>query len=263
MLRTISFLILVLCLHAPAHAGHPRLVAEPPDASIVNLTGEQRMLSQRIVKAYAQIGLDVMPAIAQGQRAESIKRFEDNLQTLASHVDASLDATIAHENLVRAWQAFRSAAEGPVSRDAALVLSRQSLAMLDGAAYLTKLIEDASHDSESALVNEAGKLRMLSQRLAKAYLLLSWGIQESEVREELDTTVKLFAERLAWLIERPENTLGTRLELEEIELQWSWLQTAIMADGSMSYRLVVVEAADSITGATEHLTRLYEQINRR
>lgn len=258
MLRTISILFLSLSLLAPAHAGN-----QPPAESVVYLAGEQAMLSQRIVKAYAQIGLEVLPVIAQAQRDDAIARFDHNLQSLASHVNGSRDAGAAHQDLAHAWQAFRSAAQAPVSRDAALGLSRQSHAMLDDAERLTKLVQDASNDSGSELVNEVGQLRMLSQRLAKAYLLLSWGLQEQDVRQELDATVKLFDERLAWLIDRPENTPGTRLELEEIELQWTWLQTAIMAEGPISFRLVVVETADSILGATDHLTRLYEQLNRR
>ncbi len=261
MLRTF-LLALLASLLMPAHADHAGAMSDGPEPSAVNLAGQQRMLSQRIVKAYAQIGLDILPDLARAQMLDAMLRFEANLDALAPHVAAVPDGANAYRNLANTWKALRDSANAPVSRDAALMLSRQSRAVLDEADRLTKLLEEVSTEPGAVAVNHAGRLRMLSQRLAKAYLLLALGIDEPEVRAELDSTATRFAERLAWLSELPENSPDVRIELEEIELQWTWLRTAIDLGNAPSFPLVVVEAAESILEATDHLTRLYEQQNR-
>lgn len=262
MLRTFTLLI-SLCLLLPVHADQSSLTAAAPDASVVDLAGQQRMLSQRIVKAYAQVGLEVLPILARAQRDDAIERFEENLEALGSRIGTSPEVILAHQDLTNAWKTFRRAASGPVSRDTALVLSRHSRVIVDDADRLAALVEKVSTDPGSKAVNDAGRLRMLSQRLVKTYLLLSWGVEDQDVRDELEGTVKLFPEQLAALMARPENTSAIRAELEEIELQWTWLQTAIMATGPMNYRLVVVEAGDSILASANHVTRLYAQASRR
>ena len=47
------------------------------DAEAVNQAGRQRMLSQRITKAYLMIGADIKPALAQRQLDSSIALFEE------------------------------------------------------------------------------------------------------------------------------------------------------------------------------------------
>lgn len=262
MLRTFTLLI-SLCLLFPVHADQSSLTAVSPDASVVDLAGQQRMLSQRIVKAYAQVGLDVLPTLARAQRDDAIERFEENLKALGSRIGTAPEVVLAHQDLVNGWKTFRRAASGPVSRDTALVLSRHSRVILDDADRLTFLVEQVSADPGSQAVNDAGRLRMLSQRLVKAYLLLSWGVEDQGVRDELEGTVQQFQEQLATLMAHPENTPAIRAELEEIELQWTWLQTAVTAAGPMTYRLVVVEAGESILSSVNHVTRLYAQASRR
>jgi hypothetical protein len=101
---------------------------------------------------------------------------------------------------------------------------------------------------------------MLSQRLGKAYILYSWGGADASAAIEIEKVSEELSDRIELLGARVENTPEIRLEIEEIGLQWEWLQTAMSAEGAVSYRLVVVEAADSILESTDRLTRLYERL---
>ncbi|MEO5660361.1 MAG: type IV pili methyl-accepting chemotaxis transducer N-terminal domain-containing protein, partial [Polaromonas sp.] len=113
----------------------------------------------------------------------------------------------------------------------------------------------------SRLVSLAGRQRMLSQRIAKNYLLRSWGVES--VRLELASSTKEFSAGLAKLRASEGNSAEIRSELDEVAQQWEWLQASMSVDGAGYYRLVVTESADSILEATDRITRLYEMQNRR
>lgn len=229
-------------------------------ASAVNTAGEQRMLSQRIAKAYAQIGLGVMPELASVQLKEGIARFEENLATLKTAVPGVPRATDDHRQLSQLWGEFREAASRAPSRETVYDLASRSIAVLEAADRLTQSLEWASGDKRSELVNLSGRARMLSQRLGKAYILYSWGGGDAAAATEIEKVSKELSDRIELLGARVENTPEIRLEIEEIALQWEWLKTAMSAEGAVSYRLVVVEAADSILESTDRLTRLYERL---
>lgn len=258
MLRIAFALLLGILAAAGALAADPAMAV-----SALSTAGEQRMLSQRIVKAYSQIGLEVMPSVAMAQMNESAARFESNLAALKPAAAAAPDIQRAFDELVAQWAPFRSAMSKAATRDAALALSRASEKLLAAAERLTQAIEDSGARGASRLVNLAGRQQMLSQRLAKAYMLNSWGVDSSALRSELEAASHEFSGGLSALLARPENTSEIRLELEEVALQWEWLHTAIAAEGAVSYRLVVAESADSILAATDRVTGLYQQLGRR
>jgi hypothetical protein len=121
------------------------------------------------------------------------------------------------------------------------------------------VVEQTAGLREGSLVNRAGRQRMLSQRLAKAYMLRTWGVDSAALRDELEATVSEFGRNLAELGAYRDNSPEIRHELEEIGLQWEWLRTAIEAEGAVTYRLIVAESAEAILLMTDRLTRLYEQ----
>ena len=255
MLRAITFSILLCIVDALACAAEPM--------SLVNRAGEQRMLSQRMVKFYCQVGMDVMPSQSRVALRESIARFEENLEVLKPAAERWPETAQAFERLTRAWEPVRAAASQPASRDSALALARQADDVLVAAERLTRAMEDASGQPISHAINLAGRQRMLSQRLAKAYMLRSWGIDSAAVREEMDSAANEFNGALTILMARPENTDQIRDELQDLALQWEWLQTAVSSEGAASYRLIVAEASESILAAANRITRLYDQVARR
>lgn len=234
-----------------------------PAPSSISLAGEQRMLSQRIVKLYCQIGLNVMPSPAWSQLTLASTRFEDNLAALKPVVATSVEAARAHQLLAGEWLAMKRAAAAPVSREAAQALARQAQATLAVAELLTRVLEQESKSASSQLVNLAGRQRMLSQRIAATYLLLSWGVESAELKAALDASAREFSAGLATLRGRPDNSEQIRGELEEVAQQWEWLQASMAVEGAGAYRLIVAESADAILEGTERVTRLYEQASRR
>ncbi|MCK9985734.1 MAG: hypothetical protein AzoDbin1_02206 [Azoarcus sp.] len=259
MMRKLFVLLCALTAFMGAHAAAQPVVS-PGD---VNAAGELRMLSQRLAKSYVQLGLDVVPAAALEQLQDSIVRFERNLERMQALAAAVPPAAPAIERLRGDWAALRAAVAEPADRARALLASRRSLDVLESAERLVIVLEVAADSGGARRVIQAGRLRMLSQRVVKAYMLYSWGADTAASRSEMESAADEFGRSLTTLAALPGNTADMRAELSEIALQWEWLRTALSVEGAGSYRLVVAEAADSILAATDRLVRLHQNVESR
>lgn len=232
------------------------------DASLVNRASQQGMLAQRVVKAYAQIGLNVLPTAAMNQLTSAMSAFDANLLELDRAAGDDESRRLLGD-LALAWQPLKAGAMSPISRERALDLSRETENIELSSRRLVQLLQDRAGTPASRLVSLAGRQRLLSQRIAKAYMLASWGIESVAVRDELDAAVNEFSGSLNTLLASGENTPEIRRELDEMALQWEWLRTAIAAEGATSYRLIVAEATESILVSTERIARMYESTGKR
>lgn len=251
-------LFVLLCALATLVAGSAQ--AQPPAVSAgdINAAGELRMLSQRLAKSYAQLGLEVLPAAALEQLQDSILRFERNLERMQALAVAVPSAGPAVARLRDDWSALRVVVSEPADRTRALLASRRSIEVLDGAERLVAALEDANGLGDARRIGQVGRLRMLSQRVVKAYMLYSWGADTEASHGEMETAADEFGRGLTAVSALPGATAEVRAELAEISLQWEWLRTALSVEGAGSYRLVVAEAAESILAATDRLVRLHE-----
>lgn len=255
MLRNLYVVLCALIIVAAARAAGSDIVSAPD----INIAGEQRMLSQRIAKAYVQLGLDVAPATAIGQLHDSITRFDLNLERLHVISGKVAGGEEAFRRMVMRWEALRAATDIPAGKESSELVARRSIEVLDAAERLVVVLEAATSGGEGSRVNRPARLRMLSQRLVKAYMLYSSGVGAGEHLREMQGVSREFSDGLADLAALPDNSPEMRAELAEIALQWEWLQAALLSEGAVSYRLVVAEAGDSILVAADRLVRLYEQ----
>lgn len=232
-------------------------IAHAADAAVISMAGQQRMLSQRIVKAWCQIGLNLQPELSRAQLGESIGRFEDNLQALG-HAAASPQAKNALAGLRAAWVPFRAAALGPVRQAGAAQLDARAEDVLMAAERLTRVLQDDANAPTSRWVNVAGRQRMLSQRLVKLYMLQQWGIGGAALRNETERAQNEFTGALAGMRQRADDPL-LRTELDKLALQWEWLQTVLATEGAESFRLIMAEGGEAVLELADQITHLYQQ----
>lgn len=244
-------LLLLTCAALPAGA-------QANDGEAINLAGQQRMLSQRIVKSWVQIGLNVQPGLSKRQLDESIRRFEQNLRVLEPMV-ATPESRAALGGLQAAWAPLRTSVLGVIRQsDAALVDARAEDALM-AAERLTRTLQDQATAPASRWVNLAGRQRMLSQRLVKIYMLRQWGVDSARMREELESVQNEFSGALANMQQRPGNGAALAEELDKLALQWEWLRTALATEGAESFRLILAEGGDAVLDLAHEVTRLYQQ----
>ncbi len=254
--------IATLCIAAAVLTATPAPAQVLSSEAAVNKAGRQRMLSQRIVKAYCQIGLDIAPEASRTQLRQALSLFESQLQDLVAHApDPTLKGAL--EELDREWRPFKSVALGPVDREGARRLHGLDETLLEAADRVTRLFETTASPALGRLVNVAGRQRMLSQRLAKLYMLRRWNIESARIEADAAAARAEFSAALETLRSAPQNTSAIEKEISVITLQWEWFQAALELDGAYSYALVVADASESILESTDRLTRMYEGLQPR
>jgi nitrate/nitrite-specific signal transduction histidine kinase len=239
----------------------PAAQAAADPALAIDLAGSQRMLSQRLVKAYCQLALNVLPVAARQQMDDSIQRFERNLSELRAAA-TSPPASAALERVGAAWRPLRKAATGMLAREAAGPLSAAAQEVLVAADELTRILEGEARTPLGGAINLAGRQRMLSQRMAKAYMLRALGHDSPALRRDMQSAADEFAAALATLKSNPDNTSEIRNELDDLALQWEWFRNAAL-DHSSSFHLIVAESGEAILQVADRLTALYRDLARR
>lgn len=250
MINSMLRLWLVLVVALTSHWVHAA------DAAAINVAGQQRMLSQRIVKSWCQIGLNVLPAVSKAQLDDAVRMFEGNLQGLDIAL-SSPEARSALAGLRAAWTPLRSAAAGVIRPSDAAQLDARAEDVLKAAERLVLVMQDQASEPSSRWVSLAGRQRMLSQRLVKVYMLQQWGITSATLREETERVQNEFAGALARMQQRPDNSPVLRTELDNLALQWDWLQTVLATEGADSFRLIMAEGGEAILELADRITLLY------
>ena len=233
-------------------------LAQGTDPQAINLAGQQRMLSQRIVKSWVQIGLNVQPTISKRQLDESIRRFEQNLRVLEPMVGTS-EARNALAGVHLAWAPLLAAVRGVIRQSDAELVDARAEDVLMAADRLTRILQDQATVAAGRWVNLAGRQRMLSQRLVKIYMLRQWQVDSARLRDELESIQNEFAGALAGMQQRGAHNEALREELDKLGLQWEWLRAALATEGAESFRLILAEGGDAVLELADEVTRLYEK----
>lgn len=249
---------MALCVALPARARAGISVG-----AALNLSGRQRMLSQRLAKAWAMRGLEILPERARVILDESLALQQSQFADLKGMVPTD-DVNVALGRLERSWGVYRSALASPSHpRDAHAVydLSEQTQ---ERAHRLTLAYEKASRTpAAERLINVAGRQRMLSQRLAKFYLFGAWGVNPVAAQMEVNFARAEFSSGMKQLFTALDKVAALRPALEDLERAWVAYHDLFVASpqGGFLRRTAgqVAEHSELILPIAERLVTLVEQ----
>lgn len=230
------------------------------DAEAMNLSGMQRMLSQRIAKSYLMIGAEVRSDQALQQLDQSVARFEDNYQALAEYAP-SAEIRAALEQVGESWQRYRELALSRPTREQAPRLLQLSDQLLVQSEALVQLIEAHTGSAGARLVNRSGRQRMLSQRIAKLYLALSWQLPVEGLEQQLQQATSEFEAAQQELLGAEQNTPQIAAALQKVEAQWRFARAGFQLSADAHYvPTVITTTTETLLWQMNELTSAYEAV---
>lgn len=230
--------------------------------SAINKAGRERMLSQRIAKAYFQIGQGIDVDRSKRVLDSSISLFDRQLVELKNYAPTP-EIKETYQKLEKSWLAYKDALVGAAPNQAngkkVLDLSEEVLGL---AQQGTVLLEKHSGSAAGRLVNLSGRQRMLSQRMAKFYQAASWNLGGAQAAVELDKARKEFVAALRELSTAPSNTPSLREELALVSQQWMFFDNALMqrASGDKVLAINVATTSERILESMSSVVDIYEKL---
>lgn len=229
-------------------------------AEAVNLAGQQRMLSQRLVKLMAQRGAGIEVKRAKTLQDESCARVAANLARLPALMPAlmpgvtvSSGAVGGIDAVIGAWRRLEPLLAGKPSADALAAADAAAGDLLMHSDALATALAGCGGGKPLEVVNLCGRQRMLSQQLAKEALLadLLPGRDPAVLLDSLDR----FAAGLAALEASPLSSDAIRGLLAEVGAEWRRLMRSLRdahgreaAGGLARSSEVLLDRLDLLTG---------------
>lgn len=250
LLKFKSFILLYLILSMPTHAGYSNIM------EAIDHAGQQRMLTQRMLKDYALSGMKVNYASSAKELKDSIAMFDENLENLKSFksndaVQKKLDKVASH------WVKVKEILTAPPQKAKALALEKDIAKLMQLSNEVVTALAKASGSSAGEIVNLAGRQRMLSQRMAALYALGAWRLDGFEFMPEFKKVVAEFRAAQDKLLKTNLNTDAIRKELGETEKNFKWFEYAARKNSDKFIPSLILRASDNILAHMNNATRMY------
>lgn len=214
----------------------------------IDRSGRQRMLSQRMGKAYVQLVNQTVSDRSAKILRESIASFDAALVELERFAPEG-DARIAFVNQRKSWEMLRALLERTPSMGGIPAVMTATDEVLATAESATRALEKVAASNGARIVNLSGRQRMLSQRIARLFAL---DVSENNSRNAglISAAAQQFTAAMAEIEKWPQNTAQTSSLIVLANSQWAFYTTAFSA-GTQSSQLA--KQAENVAKASENL----------
>ena len=121
----------------------------------------------------------------------------------------------------------------------------------------------AAQNQDARIINLAGRQRMLSQRIAKFYMLGQWGIRDPAIEKGIEQAKTEFVSALNELENSPLNTRQTANALIDARIQWDHFLVALDEQETKATNtgsaIMAAFASEHLLEEMDKITSLYEE----
>ncbi|MEA3455568.1 MAG: type IV pili methyl-accepting chemotaxis transducer N-terminal domain-containing protein [Campylobacterota bacterium] len=224
----------------------------------VNKAGQQRMITQRILKDYALIGMNNIYGDPKKDLPEMIDLFDANLKNLKGFITdkPSLESL---DEVSALWEPIKKTLQEAPAKDKAAKLQEDLEALLKAANKSTGLISKSSGETSLEIVNTAGKQRMLSQRMASLYMLKVWDINDPKFEEKLTKAMEEFSKAQETLLASELNSDEINALLAKSGRAFMFFEMTAESDSKKYIPSLINQSANKILKNMNTATELYSK----
>ena len=246
----------------------------------INLSGRQRMLTQKMSKEAFLVALKVEPEKNRRNLVRTMALFERTLAGLIAG-DAGLKLAKAPNARIAAqlgvvmdlWKRFRPlvqrVADGQADRATLERIARDNLPLLAEMNRAVKMFEKAAGADTAELavvINLSGRQRMLTQKMTKEYLLTALDIDRDANRRNLKNTMTLFDRTLRGLLDGddaqglpPTTNPAIRAQLQKVMKLWAGFRPLLERPATHENLLAVAHANLPLLAEMNRAVKMYEE----
>lgn len=204
--------------------------------SAVNMAAKQRMLTQRMGKAFLYKTLGINLEQSTREIEASVTTFEENLRLLKAF-SPSEEITRNISLMDTQWFIYKKIVTGEITRPhaqyvvennsnmlAACELTVSSIVSYAQMQSIGSEVPNLSAKEIAPLIATAGKQRMLCQRIALYFAAQKLGFKEGNVTATLQASMAEFQQNLNSLFTSPANNTDVDDALSEVLAQWNKLR---------------------------------------
>lgn len=240
-------------------------------AQMINIAGKQRMLSQKIAKAYLMKALGYNNASVNKDLSISKIIFQRNIETLSSNSTSVFNSKVksAVDVESNSWKSFARILELPQNKNNANRVLQGSNELLKSAQNVVATMENesvniakyASSKNLLSTINLSGKQRMLSQRACVYYLAAKLFNKKSNF-DMLSAVFHDIDSALLTLLNNDLNSPDVEEAIGNALLTFEDLRSKreSFLNGNVSPELVF-EATNTLTKNFDKVTHLYSELN--